>query len=201
MPDFGGTLSGSSTSPGPPIDHKQIRALGQAEAQAYTRGRISAYVGQINTTSDSGHLQRLESNIVAQQLVQGLDDRLTHGLSGHPPPPHPIPRTNNTPGQQPPCARTNPLPASRALLGIRDVEDGELELRQYVAGRVWVSNEGPRALFDRAVTWLRRNRCLLPGITRLAYLGTEVRIAEQALTVMRGTADSTLYVLSSRSLT
>ncbi|MCY0924393.1 MULTISPECIES: DUF4158 domain-containing protein [unclassified Streptomyces] len=53
----------------------------------------------------------------------------------------------------------------RSLLGVRDFEDGELELRQHVAGRVWVSNEGPRALFDRAVTWLRRNRCLLPGIT------------------------------------
>jgi len=69
----------------------------------------------------------------------------------------------------------------RALLGVRDFEDGELELRQYVAGRVWMSNEGPRALFDRAVTWLRRNRCLLPGITPLAILVTEVRAAEQAL--------------------
>ncbi len=69
----------------------------------------------------------------------------------------------------------------RALLGVRDFEDGELELRQYVAGRVWVSNEGPRALFDRGVTWLRRNRCLLPGITPLAYLVAEVRRGEQAL--------------------
>ncbi|MFE2037726.1 DUF4158 domain-containing protein [Streptomyces scopuliridis] len=69
----------------------------------------------------------------------------------------------------------------RALLGVRDFEDGELELRQYVAGRVWMSNEGPRALFDRAATWLRRHRCLLPGITPLANLVTEVRTAEQAL--------------------
>lgn len=51
----------------------------------------------------------------------------------------------------------------RALLKVKDFEDCELELRQHVAGRVWVSNEGPRALFDRGVTWLRRNRCLLPG--------------------------------------
>ncbi|MEU9057284.1 hypothetical protein AB0D37_44375, partial [Streptomyces sp. NPDC048384] len=31
----------------------------------------------------------------------------------------------------------------------------------------------------RAVTWLRRNRCLLPGITPLAYLVAEVRRGEQ----------------------
>jgi hypothetical protein len=70
---------------------QQAGLLGQAETQAYTRGRISAYLGQINTTSDSGHLQRLESDVAAaQQLVQGLeeqldteaiDDKLTHGLS------------------------------------------------------------------------------------------------------------------------
>ncbi|MEU9057032.1 DUF4158 domain-containing protein, partial [Streptomyces sp. NPDC048384] len=33
----------------------------------------------------------------------------------------------------------------RSLLRLREFEDGELELRQYVAGRVWVSSEGPRA--------------------------------------------------------
>ncbi|MCX4827108.1 DUF4158 domain-containing protein [Streptomyces sp. NBC_01142] len=46
----------------------------------------------------------------------------------------------------------------RRLLKIRDFEDGDLALREYIAGRVWVSNEGLRALFDRAVTWLLRNR-------------------------------------------
>ncbi|WP_241235675.1 DUF3732 domain-containing protein [Streptomyces sp. KPB2] len=71
--------------------NQQAGLLGQAEAQAYTRGRISAYLGQISAASDSGHLQRLESDVaVAQRLVQGLeeqldtetlDDRLTHGLS------------------------------------------------------------------------------------------------------------------------
>ncbi|MFF4986270.1 DUF4158 domain-containing protein [Streptosporangium saharense] len=63
----------------------------------------------------------------------------------------------------------------RELLGVRDFEAGDLALREYVAGRVWLSNEGPRALFDRAVTWLRRKRVLLPGITTLARLVTEVR--------------------------
>ncbi|GGV57568.1 transposase [Streptomyces spectabilis] len=69
----------------------------------------------------------------------------------------------------------------RRLLKIRDFDDGDLQLREYIAGRVWVSNEGPRALFDRAVTWLLRNRVLLPGITPLAYLVAEVRTGEQAL--------------------
>lgn len=69
----------------------------------------------------------------------------------------------------------------RRLLEIRDFDDADLRLREYIAGRVWVSQEGPRALFDRAVTWLLRNRVLLPGITPLAYLVAEVRTGEQSL--------------------
>lgn len=70
---------------------EQAGLLGQAEAQAFTRGRISAYLSQIDTTTNSGHLQRLQADIsIAQQLVQGLeeqldseaiDDNLTHSLS------------------------------------------------------------------------------------------------------------------------
>ncbi|MCY0935158.1 DUF3732 domain-containing protein [Streptomyces sp. H34-S4] len=69
---------------------EQAGLLGQAEAQAYTRGRISAYLGQISTTTGSGHLQRLQADVaITQQLVQGLeeqldseaiDDKLTHSL-------------------------------------------------------------------------------------------------------------------------
>ncbi|WP_435802529.1 DUF4158 domain-containing protein [Streptomyces avermitilis] len=69
----------------------------------------------------------------------------------------------------------------RRLLGVRDFEDGDLALREHIAGRVWVSNEGPRALFDRAVTWLLRNRVLMRGLTQLARLVGEVRTGEQAL--------------------
>lgn len=70
---------------------QQAGLLGQAEAQAYTRGRISAYLSQISTTTDNGHLQRLQSDIsIGQQIVRGLeeqldseaiDDNLTHSLS------------------------------------------------------------------------------------------------------------------------
>ncbi|MFJ2210919.1 DUF4158 domain-containing protein [Streptomyces sp. NPDC101062] len=69
----------------------------------------------------------------------------------------------------------------RKLLGVRDFDEGDLALREYIAGRVRVSNEGPRALFDLAVTWLLRNRVLMPGLTPLAYLVAEVRKGEQAL--------------------
>ena len=59
--------------------NQQAGLLGQAEAQAYTRGRISAYLGQISTASGSGHIQRLESNIaVAQRLVQGARRAARH---------------------------------------------------------------------------------------------------------------------------
>jgi uncharacterized protein DUF4158/Tn3 transposase DDE domain-containing protein len=66
----------------------------------------------------------------------------------------------------------------RDLLRYRDFAEGELELRSYVASRVWNSVESRRALFDRAVVWLLRNRVLLPGISVLSRLVTEVRAGE-----------------------
>ncbi|MBM7443096.1 DUF3732 domain-containing protein [Streptomyces sp. HB132] len=69
---------------------EQAGLLGQAETQAYTRGRISAYLGQISTTTGSIHLQRLQADVaIAKELVQGLeeqldseaiDDKLSHSL-------------------------------------------------------------------------------------------------------------------------
>ena len=43
---------------------------------------------------------------------------------------------------------------------------------------MWALEEGPRALFDRAVLWLIEHRVLLPGITVLARLVAEVRAGE-----------------------
>ena len=62
--------------------------------------------------------------------------------------------------------------------GYREFARGETELRAFVAARAWATDEGPRALFDRAVLWMVEQRVLLPGITVLARLVGEVRVAE-----------------------
>ncbi|MGW0860736.1 DUF4158 domain-containing protein, partial [Streptomyces sp. NPDC002690] len=48
-----------------------------------------------------------------------------------------------------------------------------------VAGRAraWTTGEGPKALFDAVVGWLRERRVLLPGVSRFARLVASVREA------------------------
>ncbi|MGB8946635.1 MAG: Tn3 family transposase [Streptomyces sp.] len=57
------------------------------------------------------------------------------------------------------------------------------EFRSFLHGRAWTAHaEGPKALFDHSVGWLRRNRVLLPGVSVLARQVAEVRrIAEERL--------------------
>ncbi|WSW88583.1 DUF4158 domain-containing protein [Streptomyces sp. NBC_00989] len=57
------------------------------------------------------------------------------------------------------------------------------KFRAFLHGRAWTAHaEGPKALFDHSVGWLRRNRVLLPGVSVLAREVAEVRrIAEQRL--------------------
>ncbi|MFB6958374.1 DUF4158 domain-containing protein [Streptomyces sp. NPDC056309] len=62
--------------------------------------------------------------------------------------------------------------------GYREFAAGEVELREYLAARVWSSLEGPRALFDRAVVWLVNSRVLLPGVTTLTRMVAAVRQEE-----------------------
>ncbi len=51
------------------------------------------------------------------------------------------------------------------------------DFRRFLGGRAWTHAEGPGALFDHGVAWLRRNRLLLAGITVLTRLVTTVRDA------------------------
>ncbi|MGO4756523.1 DUF4158 domain-containing protein, partial [Streptomyces sp. 2MCAF27] len=56
-----------------------------------------------------------------------------------------------------------------------DHDQGRL-FRAFLHGRAWTAHaEGPKALFDHAVGWLRRNRVLLPGVSVLARQVAEVR--------------------------
>ncbi|WP_234426253.1 DUF4158 domain-containing protein [Streptomyces kebangsaanensis] len=57
------------------------------------------------------------------------------------------------------------------------------KFRTFLHGRAWTAHaEGPVALFNQAVGWLRRNRVLLPGVSVLARQVSEVRtITEKRL--------------------
>jgi TnpA family transposase len=54
------------------------------------------------------------------------------------------------------------------------------KFRTFLHGRAWTHAEGPVALFDHAVAWLRRHRVLLPGVSVLARQVAEVRACAEA---------------------
>lgn len=51
----------------------------------------------------------------------------------------------------------------REVLGYREFAEVEAELCEWVDARAWTTGDGPKALFDAAVGWLRERRVLLPG--------------------------------------
>jgi TnpA family transposase len=63
----------------------------------------------------------------------------------------------------------------RALYGLREFDQAEKELREWVEARAWTTGDGPRAIFADAVRWLRERDVLLPGVTVLARLVAQVR--------------------------
>ena len=65
----------------------------------------------------------------------------------------------------------------REAYGFRVFEDASAteDFRRFLEGRAWTHAEGPGAMFDQAVGWLRRNRVLLPGITVLTRLVGGIR--------------------------
>jgi hypothetical protein len=70
----------------------------------------------------------------------------------------------------------------RDRYGYRSFEDQDRveAFARFLDGRAWTHAEGPVALFDHAVGWLRRNRVLLPGVTVLARQVAAAREAAQA---------------------
>ncbi|MFJ1900516.1 Tn3 family transposase [Streptomyces sp. NPDC088115] len=72
----------------------------------------------------------------------------------------------------------------RDAYGYRPFEDAEWgrKFRAFLHGRAWTGAEGPVALFNQAVGWLRRHRVLLPGVSVLAKQVASVRqVAEKRL--------------------
>ena len=67
----------------------------------------------------------------------------------------------------------------RQAYGYRDFTDEgpQQEVRAFIDARAWTRAEGPRALFDQAVAWLREQKVLLPGASVLARLVAEIRTA------------------------
>jgi hypothetical protein len=59
--------------------------------------------------------------------------------------------------------------------GLRDFADAEQELAEWIDARAWTTGDGPKAIFDGAVGWLRDRRVVLPGATTLARLVSCVR--------------------------
>ncbi|GHA81271.1 hypothetical protein GCM10010392_04210 [Streptomyces clavifer] len=83
----------------------------------------------------------------------------------------------------------------RDAYGYRPYEDVEWgrRFRTFLHGRAWTHAEGPKALFDHAVGWLRRHRVLLPGVSVLARQVSEVRkVADKRLPALPGDLVATL---------
>lgn len=59
-----------------------------------------------------------------------------------------------------------------AAMPVRD------ELVVFLRARAWTQPERPSQLFDRAVAWLRAEKVLLPGVTVLTRLVSEIRTSE-----------------------
>lgn len=82
----------------------------------------------------------------------------------------------------------------RREYGYQDFPERVGELRDFIEARAWLSNEGQRALFDRATTWCVERKVLLPGVTTMARLVSEVQTAatERLWSTLYGLADDQL---------
>ncbi len=70
----------------------------------------------------------------------------------------------------------------RGRYGYRNFDDAVVGdgFARFLDGRAWTHAEGPVALFEHAVSWLRRQRVLLPGVTVLARRVANARDVAEA---------------------
>ncbi|MET8351578.1 Tn3 family transposase [Micromonospora sp. NPDC005206] len=59
--------------------------------------------------------------------------------------------------------------------GYTDFAGAEPDLTRWIDDRAWTTGDGPKALFNAAVGWLRERKVLLPAVSTLARLVARVR--------------------------
>lgn len=55
----------------------------------------------------------------------------------------------------------------KAACGLREFAEILRDLELWLDARAWMTGDGPRAIFNDAVGWLREREVLLPGVTTL----------------------------------
>jgi TnpA family transposase len=63
----------------------------------------------------------------------------------------------------------------RREYGFAEFSEHRPDLEEWLRAQVWTTTDGPKALFDGASVWLRGRGVLLPGVSTLARLVSQVR--------------------------
>ena len=82
----------------------------------------------------------------------------------------------------------------RDALGYRDFPSAEQATREFLEARAWTRPERPSQLFDQVVAWLRTEKILLPGVSVLARLVSQVRtdMSERLYSLLAGRVSTEL---------
>lgn len=73
------------------------------------------------------------------------------------------------------AARSRHVELITANQSLRDFEEFEASLREWVHARAWTTGDGPKAILIDGVRWVRQRNVLLPGVTTLARLVAQER--------------------------
>jgi TnpA family transposase len=63
----------------------------------------------------------------------------------------------------------------KAACRLRDFAAVHEQFEEWLDARAWMTGDGPRAVFNEAIGWLREREALLPGVTTLARLVARAR--------------------------